>query len=289
MPDIRQLVTTAAVAVLAIAAYQAVHDTSQAPAAAGPHQPAGMLQPFMRFTGSGQITMRPDQGTISFATHGTGATLVDAQNEASQAMRTLIRTLRADGVARSDMRTDGVSGSSRPSVGGFAADQSLQVTVRDLKQPARCSPTARPPGRTRCTASTSRSPTSTRPTTPPCARPCATPAAKADAVAAAAGMHVTGVVSVNETQQQIYPVYGEASRPHGRHARGRRARQARHPEGERRRDRRLRVQRAEPDRGQAPRTVRCDTAVRGLSGRAAATGAAPARSGRSRSSSGRTG
>ena len=31
---------------------------------------------------------------------------------------------------------------------------------------------------------------------------------KADAVAAAAGLHVTGVVSVNETQQQVYSDYG---------------------------------------------------------------------------------
>ena len=63
MPDVRQLVTTAAVAVLAIAGYQAVHDTSPAPAAASSPHASGMLQPFMRFTGSGTTTMRPDQGT----------------------------------------------------------------------------------------------------------------------------------------------------------------------------------------------------------------------------------
>ena len=211
MPDIRQLVTTAAVAVLAIAAYQAVHDTSQAPAAAGPHQPSGMLQPFMRFTGSGQITMRPDQGTISFATHGTGATLVDAQNEASQAMRSLINTLRADGVARSDMRTDGVSGSSRPSVGGFAADQSLQVTVRDLKHTGKLLADGTAAG-AHSVYGVDFSIANQHTAYDDALRAAVRDArAKADAVAAAAGMHVTGVVSVNETEQQIYPVYPEAA------------------------------------------------------------------------------
>ncbi len=207
MPDIRQLVTTAAVAVLAIAGYQAVHDTSTAPAAASSRQASGVLQPFMRFTGSGQITMRPDRGTISFATHGTGATLVDAQNEASQAMRSLIHSLRADGVARSDMRTDGVSGSSRPSVGGFAADQSLQVTVRDLKHTGKLLADGAAAG-AHSVYGVDFSIGNQHAAYDDALRAAVRDArSKADAVAAAAGMHVTGVVSVNETQQQVYPYY----------------------------------------------------------------------------------
>jgi uncharacterized protein len=196
MPDVRQLITTAAVAVLAIAGYQALHGASSAPAAAAP-KAGGMLQPFMRFTGSGSTTMRPDQGTISFSTHGTGATLVAAQNEASRSMRTLIRALRADGVARSDMRTD-----------GFAADQSLSVTVRDLKHTGKLLADGTAAGAysvygvdfslgNQHAAYASALRFAVRD-----AR------AKADAAAAAAGLHVTGVVSVNEAQQQVYPDYG---------------------------------------------------------------------------------
>ena len=113
MPDVRQLITTAAVAVLAIAGYQAVHDTSPAPAAASSPRASGMLQPFMRFTGSGTTTMRPDQGTVSFSTHGTGDTLLDAQNQASQAMHSLIAKLNADGVPGIEMQTNGVEGYKR--------------------------------------------------------------------------------------------------------------------------------------------------------------------------------
>src|SRR5690242_21262284 len=110
MTDPRQLVVSAAVAVLAIAGYQALHDTSRAPAAPAARTPGGVLQPYMRFTGTGNVTMHPDRGTISFSVHGTGASLSDAQSAASRAMNLLIAKMRSDGVARSDMRTDGANG-----------------------------------------------------------------------------------------------------------------------------------------------------------------------------------
>ena len=162
--------------------------------------------------------MRPDQGTISFSTHGTGATLVDAQNEASQAMRTLIRALRADGVARSDMRTDGVSGSSRPSVGGFAADQSLQVTVRDLKHTGKLLADGTAAG-AHSVYGVDFSIGNQHAAYDAALRAAVRDArAKADAVAAAAGMHVTGVVSVNEAQQQVVPGLRRGFAAAGRHA-----------------------------------------------------------------------
>ena len=122
MTDPRQLIVTAAVAVLAIAGYQALHDTSRAPAAPAAHTPGGLLQPYMRFTGSGYVSMHPDRGTISFFTHGTGATLADAQTAASRTMNLLIAKLRSDGVARSDMRTDGVGADVLSAYAEYAAD-----------------------------------------------------------------------------------------------------------------------------------------------------------------------
>jgi uncharacterized protein YggE len=206
MTDPRQLVTTAAVAVLAIAGYQALHDTARAPAAPASHA-NGVLQPYMRFTGSGNVAMRPDRGTISFSTHGTGATLSDAQQAAGGTMRTLIRRLRADGVARADMRTDGISGGERPRYGDFVADQSLTVTVRDLSKAGRLLADGAAAGAhsdygvdfsignrhhaydaaIRAAIADARS--------------------KADAAAGAAGLHVSGVVSVDESRGE--PFYGE--------------------------------------------------------------------------------
>jgi uncharacterized protein len=204
MTDARQLVTTAAVAVLAIAGYQALHDTARAPAAPTSHPANGVLQPYMRFTGSGNVTMRPDRGTISFSTHATGATLAAAQDAAGGTMRALIRKLRADGVARSDMRTDGISGGERPRYGDFVADQSLTVTVRDLSKTGRLLADGAAAGAhsdygvdfsignqhhaydaaIRAAIADARS--------------------KADAAAGAAGLHVSGVVSVDESQGEPF-------------------------------------------------------------------------------------
>jgi len=204
MKDPRQLIITAAVAVLAIAGYQALHDTSRAPAAAATHTPGGVLQPFMRFTGSGNITMHPDRGSISFSTHGTGATLADAQAAASRTMNLLIAKLRSDGVARSDMRTDGVSGGARPRNGDFTADQSLTVTVRDLSKTGRYLADGAATG-AQSDYGVDFSISNQHHAYDEALRSAIADArSKADAAAAAAGLHVSGVVSVDESQQQYY-------------------------------------------------------------------------------------
>lgn len=207
MTDPRQLVTTAAVAVLAIAGYQALHDTSRAPAAPAARTPGGVLQPYMRFTGSGDIRMHPDRGTISFSTHATGASLAEAQDAASRTMNLLIARLRADGVARTDMRTDGVSGGSRPREGDFSADQRLTVTVRNLSKTGRFLADGAAVG-AQSDYGVDFSIGNRRHAYDEALRAAIADArSKADAAAAAAGLHVSGVVSVDESQQQqtYYP------------------------------------------------------------------------------------
>jgi uncharacterized protein YggE len=207
MPDVRQLITTAAVAVLAIAGYQALHDTSTAPAAASSPRASGMLQPFMRFTGSGTTTMRPDQGTISFSTHGIGDTLLDAQNQASQAMHSLIVKLNADGVPGIEMQTNGVNGYKRQGLSGYAADQSLTVTVRDVSKIGKLLADGAATG-AQSSSGVDFSTNDQRRSYNAALRAAIGDArSKADAAAAAAGLHVSGVVSVDETQAS-QPYYG---------------------------------------------------------------------------------
>lgn len=205
MPDPRQIVITAAIAVLAIAAYQAVHGTASAPAAAGTRPASGILQPYMRFTGSGKVALQPDRGTISFSTHGTGATLTLAENQASTSMRALITRLRADGVARSDLQTEGVSGSARPKLGGYGADQSLTVTVRDVAKTGQLLADGTAAG-AHSVSGVDFSISDQRQAYDDALRSAVSDArSKAAAVAAVAGLHVTGVVSVDETQNE--PVF----------------------------------------------------------------------------------
>jgi uncharacterized protein YggE len=210
MPDPRQLAVTAAVAVLAVAGYQAVRGTTTAPAASGPRQASGVLAPFLRFTGTGKVTLRPDRGTISFQTHGTGPTLVQAENQASAAMRAVTRRLRADGVAKADMQTSGVSGGPRPRQGDFSADQSLTVTVRDLARTGKLLADGTAAGAQSVYGVDFSIAEQNRAYDQALAAAVHDARAKADAAAAVAGLHVTGVVSVDETQSQ--PVYyGELS------------------------------------------------------------------------------
>jgi uncharacterized protein len=205
MPDVRQFVTTAAVAVLAIAGYQALHGASQAPAASSP-RPSGMLQPFMRFTGTGTATMRPDRGTISFSTHGVGDTLLEAQNQASQAMHALISRLHADGVPGIEMQTNGVNGYKRQHLAGYAADQSLTVTVRDVSKIGKLLADGAATGAQSSSGVDFSTSDKRRSYNDALTAAVEDARAKAEAAAAAAGLHVSGVVSVDETQQssQVY-------------------------------------------------------------------------------------
>jgi uncharacterized protein len=204
MPDPRQLAVTAAVAVLAIAAYQAVHGTSVAPAAAA-HQGSGVLAPYLRFTGTGNVTMRPDRGSISFQTHGTGATLAEAESQASAAMRAVIHRLEADGVAKADLQTNEVSGGPRPRQGGYAADEGLTVTVRDLARTSKLLSDGTAAGATSINGVDFSIAEQNHAYDQALAAAVRDARAKAEAAAAVAGLHVTGVVSVGETEAQ--PVY----------------------------------------------------------------------------------
>jgi uncharacterized protein YggE len=105
------------------------------------------------------------------------------------------------------MRTDGISGGARPRYGDFVADQSLTVTVRDLSRTGRLLADGAAAGAQsdygvdfsignrhhaydealRAAIADARS--------------------KADAAAAAAGLHVSGVVSVDESQGE--PFYAD--------------------------------------------------------------------------------
>ena len=159
-----------------------------------------MLQPFMRFTGSGTTTMRPDRGTISFSTHGIGDTLLLAQNQASQAMRSLIAQLHADGVPGIEMQTDGVSGYKRQSLSGYAADQGLTVTVREVSKIGKLLADGAAAGAQSNSGVDFSTTDQRRAYNQALSVAIGDARSKADVVAAAAGLHVSGVVSVDETQ-----------------------------------------------------------------------------------------
>jgi uncharacterized protein len=201
--EIRQMVTTAAVCVLVVGVYAALHGGGTAGAAASAPVPTrGALQPFIRLTGTGKAMLRPDRATISFSTDGTGGTLSSAEQAASAAMRRVIDKLHADGVAWIDLRTDDVSGGPWGSPPGtYQASQSLTVTVLDVHRVGRLLADGAAAGATQ-TGGPQFFVSHRRAGYAAAIRAAIADArAKADAAAAAAGLHITGVVSVSEPGQ----------------------------------------------------------------------------------------
>ena len=125
--QLRQVVTVAALCVLAVAGYGAVTGGGgPEPAHAAGSQPRAGLH----VSGTGTVTAKPDRAQIRFTTSGKAATLAAAQDQASAAMRRVIAAMRAGGVSADDLSTSDVQG-GRLRHGGYGEHQSLTVTVRE--------------------------------------------------------------------------------------------------------------------------------------------------------------
>ena len=130
MSSLRQILAAAALCVVAVAGYQAFHGSAPARASAGAR--SGMPA-FLRFSGTGSASVVPDRATIHFTTGDRAGSLAQATNVTSARMARVMAAMKAHGVARSDMRTEDVSGSHNPK-GGYRAQQSLAVTVTDISR-----------------------------------------------------------------------------------------------------------------------------------------------------------
>jgi hypothetical protein len=129
---LRQATLTAAVCVLAIAAYTTIRGGSDTAAARTASAPSGSA---LHVTGAATVRLKPDRATISFTTHGRGPTLAAAQNRSSRAMRAVIAAMTAGGVAGRDMQTHHQYATrAGRHVAGYVAEQSLTVTVRDISR-----------------------------------------------------------------------------------------------------------------------------------------------------------
>ena len=99
---LRQATLTAAVCVLAIAAYTTIRDGSDTAAARAASAPSGRCAARDR-DGHGRPQARSGRDLVHH--RGRGPTLAAAQNQASRAMRAVIAAMTAGGVAGRDMQT----------------------------------------------------------------------------------------------------------------------------------------------------------------------------------------
>ena len=206
---LRHATLTAAVCVLAIAAYTTIRDGSDAASAGATSAPSGNA---LHVTGAATVALKPDRAVISFTTRGRGSTLAAAQNHASRAMRAVITAMTAGGVAGRDMHThDQYATRAGRHVAGYVAEQSLTVTVRDISRAGKLDAAGVSAG-----AHSSEGPVFSLASKQRGYRAALAAAVKqarsqAAAMAAAAGLRITGVVSIQEDQNDRYAVYGAAS------------------------------------------------------------------------------
>jgi uncharacterized protein len=167
---------------------------------------ATQLSPFLRFTGTGTVQVKPDTASISFSTSGEHSDKSAAVNEASAAIRRVITAMSKHGVSHKDLQTS-ADVYHDPNRGIYIASESLQVTVRDVKAAGKLVADGLNAG-----ADSSSGPyfSLTDQSTGYDAalrEAVANARAHADAAAALIGAHVTGVISVDDTTQPAQPYY----------------------------------------------------------------------------------
>ena len=131
MSAVKNAIVVAALCVLSIALYQALHSAPTSARAAA--QTRSAMPAFLRFQGTGHASMRPDMATIDFQVSGSGSTILSATNQASSTMARLLAAMHRYGIARADSQTSQSGGYCDDRTGRCFADQSLTVTVRNPK------------------------------------------------------------------------------------------------------------------------------------------------------------
>jgi uncharacterized protein YggE len=158
------------------------------------------------------VHVTPDTADIEVGTNGEGASSGDAQNEASQAMQQVIDRLKALGVAEADMQSSVSSYPDYEHKGRWQASESLSVTLHDTSKAGAILAAA-----TNAGASDVSGPSFSRSDQHAAYAQALQQAiqdarSKADAAAAAMGVHVSGVVSVSDQSQAEPPVvFGAAA------------------------------------------------------------------------------
>ena len=203
MSVLRQSIVVAALCVLSIAAYQAVR-ANPAAARAAAATAHSSLPSFLRFQGTGTVSVRPDLATIDFQVGGSGSTLIDASNQATYAMARVLKAMKDRGVARWDMQTNGVNGSCDQRTGTCSAGEGVTVTVRRVAITGQLIAAGIDAGATASYGPSFSSNERAAAQRHALGAAVANARLKAEAAAAAAGLHLGGVVSVAESNPQPY-------------------------------------------------------------------------------------
>lgn len=181
-----------------------------APAAAQAAQPDPRST--VSVVGDGRVMVQPDIAAVSFGVEATGPTFAAAQADAATRMQAVIDTLTGLGVPRDDIRTSRLSANpvydpkDNTIIRGYRANNSVQVTLRDLDRVGAIVDAVTTAGANRVEGISFAVEQIEAPKSQARALAMQNARAKADQLASLAGMRVTGVKAIEESDATSTPV-----------------------------------------------------------------------------------
>jgi len=159
----------------------------------------GALTPFFRFTGSGTVTVKPDRAQIGVGVDGAGKTSPAALQAAGTRIARVARRMKELGVADSDLQTSGASTYQDADTKVWHAQVSLTVNVKDVAKAGALLSAANAAGAGNVWGPSFSVADSHAAYAQALGIALDDARAKADTAAAQLGVHVTGIVSVDES------------------------------------------------------------------------------------------
>lgn len=211
-----RLRTIAAVALATALAVGGLFATLRTPsaAAAPPAAPAAAddLRSTVTVVGDGRVTVQPDLAIITFGVEANGQTLAAAQADAATRMQAVIDGLLGLGIPREDIRTSRVSANpiydqrNNTVIQGYRATNSVQVKLRELERVGPTVDAITAAGANRVDGLAFSVEKIDEPKSQARAQAFQNGRVKADQLASLAGMRITGVKAISESDASSQPV-----------------------------------------------------------------------------------
>jgi uncharacterized protein YggE len=169
------------------------------------------LRSTVTVVGDGRVLVEPDVANVSFGVEATGQTLAAAQADASTRMQTVIDTLIGLGVPREEIRTSRLSANpiydqnDRGVIRGYSANNSVQVKLRDLNRVGAIVDAVTAAGANRVEGVSFAVEQLTAPKNQARGQATQDARAKADQLASLAGLRVTSVKAIQESDASAPP------------------------------------------------------------------------------------
>lgn len=161
-------------------------------------------------SGTGRVLVKPDVADISLGVHVERSRAKDSEIAAAEQMTRIIAAVKASGVADADIQTANLSlqptydySTNKQTITGYATDNLVSITVRDLTKVGETVDAAVDAGATQVNGINFRVEDESKVEAQARQAAMKDAKSKADALAAAGGVNITGVASISEISAPI--------------------------------------------------------------------------------------